>query len=181
MSVKAIKIVRASFKVTWLASILALVGLVSLPHLLPPLQRELYVVRGGSMEPQIPVGAAVIVRHRGAGDLRVGDVITFRGVNGTVVTHRIVDIPAAGGGVRTKGDASSAADTSMVAPTDVIGTVEVVIPAAGAVLTTLGSTIGIVATLGLLGGLLVAVWFMDELLRSVQRPIRRGTAVTRAN
>ena len=178
MFVNAIRMVRASFKLTWVTATIALIGLVALPHLVGLVGRELYVVGGGSMEPAIPLGAAVIVRPIATGELRVGDVITFRGVNGTVITHRIVGVPSdAGGSVQTKGDANGAVDPSLVTPLDVIGSVDIVIPVAGGVLTTLATTLGLVATLALLGGLLVAVWFMDELIRSVQRPVVNRKAI----
>jgi signal peptidase len=182
MTIKGAKIVRASFRLLLLSAIVGLVGLVAFSHLLPSIGRELYVVRGGSMAPGIPVGSAVIIRHTAAETLRVGDVITFRGENDSVITHRIVALPTPiTGAFLTKGDASASVDPFVVPAEHIIGQAEVVVPVAGAVLLTLGTTFGIVATLALFGGLMVAVWFMDQLLAPISAASRRRLPLPQAS
>lgn len=182
MTIKWARLVRASFRLLLLSAMVGLLGLVALSHLLPSIGRELYVVRGGSMTPGIPVGSAVIVRHTAADNVAVGDVITFRGENDSVITHRVVALPtSATGAFQTKGDASEAVDPFMVPAEQIIGEAEVVLPVAGAVLLMLGTTVGVVATLALLGGLMVAVWFMDKLLAPVSASARRRTLLLEAS
>jgi signal peptidase I len=109
----------------------------------------------------------------------VGDIVTFHSAGGTVVTHRIVAKQAtADVTLQTKGDANQVADTTPVTTENVIGRVEFIMPVAGAVLLTLSSTSGAVLTLGMLGALLVSIWFMDELLASVRRSATRRQALT---
>lgn len=181
MTIKGAKLVRASFRLLLLSAIVGLVGLVALPHLLPSIGRELYVVRGASMAPGMPVGSAVIVRHTASETLRVGDVITFRGEHDSVITHRVVALPAsATGAFLTKGDASASVDPFVVPAEQIIGQAEFVVPVAGAVLLTLGTPLGVVATLALLGGLMVAVWFMDQLLAPLSTAPRRRLPLVEA-
>lgn len=73
-----------------------------------------YVVRTGSMEPAIGVGALAVYRPVQAGKLAVGDVIAFTrpGSGGDVVTHRIDGIEGEGADRTfvTKGDANREPD-----------------------------------------------------------------------
>lgn len=90
--------------------------------------RCFYLV-SGSMEPTIPVGAAVIVRKTASGVYEEGDVITFRSeeqsIYGMPNTHRIVQIIDDGGSLRyvTKGDANMHADTGWVSSDQIYGKV----------------------------------------------------------
>lgn len=71
-------------------------------------------VLSGSMSPHVPAGALIVTRPAPAGDLRVGDVITYRspGAQSIVLTHRVVELvePGVEPLVRTKGDANDAVD-----------------------------------------------------------------------
>ena len=57
------------------------------------------------------------------------------------------------------------------------GRVEYVVPGLGQVITALTSTIGTLAAIGLLGGLLLAVWFLDELQDALGRSAQRRATV----
>jgi signal peptidase I len=178
MSIYFVKIARVSFRVLFVSATVALLGLVSMAHVLPIVDREAYVVRGGSMSPAIPVGSVVIIRHVDPEAVQVGDVVTFHGTNDSVITHRVVGLPTeTSTGFQTKGDASDEVDPFGVPAEALIGTVDVLVPGAGAVLLTLGTTVGVVAALALLGGLAMAVWFMDELAQTV---VRSASLRTRA-
>ena len=86
-------------------------GLIALPHVMPALGRATYIVRGGSMEPALPIGSVVIVQHVDPAQLGIGDIVTFTAANNTTVTHRITEVvPGAQLGFHTKGDASLGAD-----------------------------------------------------------------------
>src|ERR1700694_4508740 len=72
---------------------------------------ESFVVYSGSMEPAIMTGDIAVVGPVKAGELKVGDVITFRTPANpdVVVTHRLVELdtdPAGHLVFQTKGDAN---------------------------------------------------------------------------
>jgi signal peptidase len=174
----AIGIIRVVLIGIWVALTLSLFALVAMPHVLPMTGREMYVVRGGSMEPALPIGSVVVVQHVDPTQLAVGDIITFTAANHTTVTHRIVDVVAdAQQGFRTKGDASASGDAMVVPAPSVSGRVEYVLPGVGLAITLLTSTLGSLAAIGMLGGLLLAVWFFDELQSGMRRSARGRTAV----
>lgn len=80
-------------------------------------------VYSDSMEPTIDTGDGFLLVP--AGDVTVGDVVTFRSESGEFVTHRVVDRTDAG--YVTKGDGNPSTDQSAgaspVAPDDVVGRV----------------------------------------------------------
>lgn len=142
-----------------------------------------FVVGGGSMEPTIPVGAAVVALPVSAQDLAVGDVVSLRaGEQQAIFTHRITRLVEREGGpwLETMGDANEEPDPSLVPATSVIGRVEVVVPWAGYLVTTLGSMQGIVflVSLGIL--VLAGAWLLemleDDLAESMRRRARAGPA-----
>ncbi len=88
---------------------------------------HVYMVLSGSMEPVYPVGSLIYVAEVEPSKLQVGQVITYRLTEDTIVTHRIVEIHTdAGASGRTsfctKGDANDAADAELVMEEKVIGT-----------------------------------------------------------
>jgi signal peptidase len=109
-----------------------------------------FVVLSGSMEPAISPGDVVIVA---SGPVAVGDVITYRTGNEVPTTHRIVE--EVDGAYRTKGDANENADAGLVDPSQILGSVVVVIPLIGYVIlwanTTVGFALLVVVPLVLLG------------------------------
>ena len=90
--------------------------------------RFFYIVTG-SMEPTIPVGAAVMVHQEPGNDYKVGDVITFKAsqqaISGQPNTHRIVAKDTVNGTIvyTTKGDANNAIDAEPVFADNVYGKV----------------------------------------------------------
>ncbi len=179
MLINGIRVARGAVRVTWLIATVGVLALAAIPHMLPTFDRELYIVRGASMQPAIPLGGAIVINHVEPAAVRVGDVITFRAPNAAVVTHRVVGIAATDPlSFATKGDASQATDAVVVPGSALIGHVEFLVPGLGVLLTVLGSTLGAVATLGMLGGLLLAVMFMDELLVTVRGSAKRRAVLT---
>lgn len=176
MLVNAIWTLRTTLRIVWVFATLALFSVMVLSIALPAVDREFYVVTGSSMEPSVPIGAVVIVQRANIHDIATGDVITFRGANNTVITHRVTDVVAsAPPEFVTKGDASVATDPFAVTALSVIGNVEFVVPGAGALLVMMRSTPGALVTLGILGSLALTVWFMDELLMTLRRSSTRRT------
>ncbi len=91
-----------------------------------------YVVKTGSMEPEIEVGSICFVDQRSAfGDVREGDIIAFR-VGEMLVTHRAVRISEEG--ITTQGDANNTEDAEIVTDGSYIGRTLFWIPQAGKIL-----------------------------------------------
>lgn len=90
--------------------------------------RFFYIVTG-SMEPTIPVGAAVLVHKNTDGNYEIGDVITFQSTNSQIAgqpnTHRIIDKTDMDGKYwyATKGDANNSPDAEPVSQDSVYGKV----------------------------------------------------------
>jgi len=93
-----------------------------------------YTVLSGSMEPSYHVGSLIYVQKTDPASLQVQDPVTYRMGDGTVVTHRVVEIvedPAAGRCYRTKGDANNVADSSLLTEDRIIGKPLFTIPLLG--------------------------------------------------
>jgi signal peptidase I len=157
--------VQRGLGIAWLIMVVLLVGLIVFTQVLPMLGQTLYVIRGRSMEPAIPIGAMVAVSAVNQGDLRVGDIITLRHNASQILTHRIVGLDSADGRfhVRTQGDANQSADLGDHAATDVVGRVEWHLPLAGFVLAFLSAPAGMVAVIAFLGAFLLATWLLEDL------------------
>ena len=112
--------------------ILIILGVIAAALLLPMLfgNRTLAVL-SGSMEPKIPVGAAVYVQECSPYALEVGDIITYQMGSSTLVTHRIVNIDEETQEITTQGDANHAPDSAPVAFASVVGKVVFWIPLLG--------------------------------------------------
>jgi signal peptidase len=141
----------------------------------PLVGRQSIVIGGGSMEPSVGLGAAIVVRPVAAAELAVGDIVTMQvGEARTTFTHRIVAVAdrADGRWIRTKGDANAEPDPTLVPATDVIGRVEFVIPLAGYLLALLSLPMGVMFVIGLAATLLAMAWLLES-LELDQRPARR--------
>ena len=81
------------------------------------------IVLSGSMETSIHTGDLVFVKMVDTTTLKNGDVIAFRNEENTVTTHRIIEIIYENGKqyFKTKGDANTAEDLSLVEMEDVEG------------------------------------------------------------
>ena len=91
-----------------------------------------YVVTSGSMSPAIPTGSMVVVCRSSFGEIRAGDVITFRiGGGDTTVTHRVTSVDRESSCLRTKGDANEHEDAAVVREDQIVGVVRLVLPFPG--------------------------------------------------
>ena len=63
-------------------------------------------VLSGSMEPTYHVGSLIYVKDADPEEVQVGEPITFKISDDTMVTHRVVAIDPGGPNLQTKGDAS---------------------------------------------------------------------------
>jgi len=105
-----------------LVTVIAFIALLAGPRLfgLTP-----YCVLSGSMRPTYGVGSLIYIEKVDTEELEIGDPVTYITNDGTVVTHRIIDIikDDATGAVsfKTKGDANNTADFDPVRSTNVLG------------------------------------------------------------
>ncbi len=145
----------------------------------PLVGRQSIVIGGGSMEPTLGLGAAILVKPADPASLAVGDIVSLRvGPEQTTYTHRIVAVidRADGRWIRTKGDANAAPDPSLVPVSAVIGRVELAIPLAGYLLALLSLPVGVMFVLGLAATLLAVAWLLEslELEPRAARPASAG-------
>lgn len=90
---------------------------------------SLFRVVTPSMEPEIPVGSFIISKKVNISEIQMGDVISFVSLesymNGSVVTHRVVDIKKVEGktSLVTRGDANNSVDGYYVTEDNLVGKV----------------------------------------------------------
>jgi signal peptidase len=144
----------------------------------PLVGRQSIVIGGGSMEPAIGIGSAIVIQPVEPAALAVGDVVSLRiGPDRATYTHRIIAVVERPDGrwIRTQGDANAAPDPSLVPATAVIGRVEHVVPFVGYVLALLSLPVGVMFILGLAATLLAIAWLLES-LELEPRPARRPAA-----
>lgn len=155
----AIPLLRRLLSVLWIASLAVVVLLALVANLGPRIGLEVFAIRGGSMVPTIPVGAAVIAVAVEPGAIRAGDVVTIRADNGVVYTHRVIEVDDSEPDVwlHTKGDANMTPDAAPVPLGAVIGRVTTVVPLAGYLIALLTTPAGIVSFLAYAVALLLLI------------------------
>jgi signal peptidase len=116
---------RAVFSASAFIALVALIALLALPRVSP---FAVLVVRGGSMEPTIHLGSAVVV-DRSDRVPQVGAIVTFNDPTGGIVTHRVVAVGPSS--FQTRGDANNSVDVTGRTSSDVIGTVRFSVPYLG--------------------------------------------------
>lgn len=87
-------------------------------------------VVSGSMEPTIHVGDLIVIDTKDK-DYKREDIVTFYDVNGSFVTHRIMDID--GDEIITQGDANDSRDDA-INKKDIVGVYEFKIPGVGVIM-----------------------------------------------
>jgi signal peptidase len=141
----------------------------------PLVGRQSIIIGGGSMEPALGLGSAIVVKPVAAAELVVGDIVSLRvGPDRTTYTHRIVAVVDRPDGrwIRTKGDANANPDPTLVPATAVIGRVELVVPLFGYLLALLSLPVGVIFVIGLAATLLAIAWLLES-LEPEPRPRRR--------
>jgi signal peptidase len=126
--------------------------------------RHVLVVGGGSMEPVLSLGSAIIVEPIPVSSLAVGDIVTIRvGPDQAIFTHRITRLVHRPDGlwIETKGDANASTDGSIIPATSVEGRLVMAIPRIGYVVAGLSQPSGLAAALGMAGLLLALIMLLD--------------------
>lgn len=102
-----------------------------------------YVVLSGSMEPTIETGSICFInKHTDINSIKENDIIAFKLNNGTLVTHRAVEITKEG--IKTKGDNNKDIDGNIVGKEEFVGENLFWIPKVGYVVRKLQSPKGII-------------------------------------
>lgn len=143
---------------------LLLLGLLLLGMFLPnKVGYEVRIVQTGSMEPNIPVGSAVIIKP--AVHYLVNDVITFQRED-KPITHRIVKDEVIAGDISytVKGDANDVVDSQTVKKNEVIGKVVFSIPLLGYILDFIRQPLGFI----LIIGIPLLSLFIDEVMKIIR-------------
>lgn len=113
----------------WLATVLGVLALIVGTRALAGWTA--YDVVSGSMDPAMHIGDIVLVEPRQPGmPFAAPTIITFRGEDGQLITHRVHDAVRADDGevvYTTKGDANPGPDTDLVPHSDVVGSVRMVL------------------------------------------------------
>ena len=100
-----------------------------------------YVVLSGSMEPTIKTGSLCFInRYSSFDDIKEKDIVAFKLENGTLVTHRAIEISDSG--ITTKGDRNKEQDGSLVTKNNYVGKNILWIPKIGYLVMAFQSTRG---------------------------------------
>lgn len=156
----------------WLAVLMALLAPVIVSHVAPRTGRSIFIIRGASMTPTIPLGSLISVVPVDPATIAVGDVITVRGDSKVVYTHRVVAINNAIEQPRfvLKGDANDAPDGGFAEVRHIVGRVETFAPVAGYLLALLSIPSGVISAMSMLGCLLLSYWLLEDLEREEATP-----------
>lgn len=161
---RAVRTTRRLLDLALILLVVAILAIALAANLGPGLGHDLVVIRGGSMSPTIPIGGLVDVRHVAPGDLRVGDVVTIKAIDGVLDTHRItriIQLPA-GISVETKGDANQDPDPVLSPASAIVGRVDLSLPIAGYLLYMLTIPTGVLSIFSLAMTMLLAIWLLQE-------------------
>lgn len=143
---RTLTIFRHAFVAVTVVFVLSFLALMLVPRVLG--WRGI-VVLSGSMEPALPVGGVAFAAPADAGEVEVGDVITFHHPDGGPidVTHRVVRVVREDGAVsfRTKGDANDEVDSWVVEPSALVGRVRLDLPYVGHLVNRLQTPAGFTA------------------------------------
>lgn len=160
----AVRWFRRLLELALVLLVVAVLGLVLAVNLGPRLGHDFVVIRGGSMEPAIHLGALTEVSQVQPTDLRPGDIVTLKEADGIVVAHRITRVLQQPNGtfIETKGDADAAVDPVLTPVSDVTGRVDLSVPVLGYLVYLLTLPIGMLSVLGLALTLLFSIWLLED-------------------
>lgn len=118
-----------------------------------------YAVLSGSMVPKIQVGSLVYDKAMNQNDYKVGQIVTYKLSEKTLVTHRIVKVDKAKQTVTTRGDANNTDDGAAVPYSNIVGSYKFNIPYLGYMSIYGRTPIGI----GVVCGLLIIIILLNFL------------------
>lgn len=148
------KILEAFFAIAYLTIILFLVVTKNASFI----PYNFYIVQSGSMEPIIKIADMIVVSKQN--DYYLNDVITYKDLNQSIVTHRIIN--KNNNEFTTKGDANRDQDREQININQIIGKVVFKIPFIGYLINFLQTKIGL-ALLVILPALYIAIFEITKL------------------
>jgi signal peptidase len=156
---------RAALGLAWFMLFATLLSAAALPHFVRMAGGDAFVIRGGSMEPAIPLGSLIVVSEIEPIAANVGDVITVRADNGVVYSHRISEVVGDGDErrFRLRGDANDAPDGRLVPARALLGRVDAHLPFAGYLVALLALPSGVMSVMSMFGSLLLAYWLLEDI------------------
>ena len=159
------KVYHALTTVLLIVLILA-VGALFLPRILgmTPL-----AVLSGSMEPTYHVGSLIYVADADPADVQVGDPITFKISDDTMVTHRVVAIDTETQTFQTKGDANDNVDGGAVAWQNLVGKPVFTLPYMGYVAAYANTTTGMIILVTIILVILLLTFLPDLLMKADEK------------
>lgn len=122
-------------------------------------------VLSGSMEPTYHVGSLIYVKDADPGAVQVGDPITFKISDDTMVTHRVVAIDQEAKTFQTKGDANDNVDGGAVAYENLVGKPVFTIPYMGYLAVYANTTTGMIVTVTIILVILILTFLPDFLMK----------------
>lgn len=148
----------------WVVLLAGAIVLAAWSRLAPALGHELFIVRGGSMEPAIPIGSLIVAQPTAAERISVGDIVTVVADNGVLVTHRVIRAADSGSGVQLelKGDANASPDPYLVSATAVSGVVRLYLPLLGYLTAMFMTPAGILSVGGALLAMLLLIMVLED-------------------
>ena len=141
---------------------------------------ESLAVLSGSMEPVIPVGSIVVAMPVDSNELEVGDVVTYRLTEDTLVTHRIVEINISEGTITTKGDANEVNDSNPVLFENVVGRVKFHLPLAGYISIYIRTPLGIAGICAVVFVMIILL-YLPELFKPEEKKETEASPETEAD
>ena len=173
MPLRPVKVFRLAITAAGVVLLCGLLALLGGTRLVTAAGTTALVIRGGSMEPGIPLGALAFAEPADTGSLVPGDVIAYRLGSGSIVTHRITRAYPGGPVARfeTRGDANPAPDPVLVEASAVVGRVRFYLPFAGYLFALLSIPSGIAAVGSFMGLLFLIGWLIKALEEPVPRPL----------
>ena len=151
----------------FLISIILIVLIVAAASLTVPrlFGYDMLAVLSGSMEPYYHVGSVVYVnKNVKPEEIQVGDPITFYISEGTVATHRVVEIDQNNKLFTTKGDANEIVDLAPVAFSNFIGKATISIPYLGYITVNIKTPKGMFGAVAVLV-VLIILYLIPEILK----------------
>lgn len=125
---------------------------------------QVYSVVSGSMEPNIHVGALIVVKDTDFENLEVGDAVTYVLSNGTPCTHRIISIDSENKYVTTKGDANDSEDAAVYYK-NIVGKVVANVPLLGYAVYFVQNPPGSYIAIAIVA-LIIALMFLPDIFKS---------------
>ncbi len=120
-----------------------------------------YVVLSGSMEPTIKTGSLCFVNKKAKyNSIKEKDIIAYKLKDGTLVTHRVVNISKKG--IQTKGDSNKDADSNPITKNSYVGKNVFWIPKLGYVVVAFQSTKGKIILITCIIFMLIFAFFFNE-------------------